>query len=702
MQSHIGSLSLLAKHRLDIWNEQLAAKRDSEGSLPAAGAPNVVAGPPAPAFDIHDDEALHTFWHSSSHILGHAMEEKYGDDCLLSDGPALKPHSGGASSGGFFYDALLIRNGRKWIEQSLNEAEKTDLTSPEAIADLAERGIARLLSGAAPHELYSVSELDLPGLTTVMNRLADTKAPFERLELDRATAARMFAFNPLKLAFLARIPAGEAVTVFRSGDFVDLCRGPHIRSTGQVRAVKLTATAGAQWSPNQPGGPSANPLSRVYGIAFPNPKLLKEWTTLIEEAAKRDHRVIGRQQGLFTINALSPGSPFILPHGARIVQRLLDMLRAEYRKFGYEEVITPLVFGKELWVTSGHWENYREDMFLVTTADGETAKAQSHEHGHCHEHLHDARGLKPMNCPGHCLIFAGESRSYRELPLRIAEFSPLHRNEATGALTGLTRVRKFHQDDAHIFCAPEQVFGEISQNLELIDRVYSAFGFPGYELALSTRPEKYIGEIADWDRAEADLRKALEATGKPWTLNAGDGAFYGPKIDVRVRDALGRRHQTATIQLDFQLPQRFGLKYVADSGEEKTPVIIHRAVLGSVERMLAILIEHTAGRWPFWLSPRQAMVIPVGPVSLEYAAEIQKALDGRGAGYFVDLDKSDRTLNKMIREAQVAQYNFMLVVGPKEVEARTISVRTRDGKNLGTMDLTAVQAMFREHTVSFK
>ncbi|KAI9022597.1 hypothetical protein DFJ74DRAFT_606416 [Hyaloraphidium curvatum] len=570
-----------------------------------------------------------TFWHSSSHLLGHAMESRFEDDCLLCDGPALRPTkpSAGVSTDGFFYDALLMRNGRRW-------------------------------------------------------------APFERMELSRGAAARMFWYNPFKVAFLSSIGPDVPVTVYKSGTFVDLCRGPHIPNTRHVKAVKLTSTSGAQWSPDQPGGPAANPLSRVYGISFPSAKDMRTWNQLLEEAAKRDHRVVGKRQGLFTTSSLSPGSPFILPHGARIVQKLLDFLRAEYRNFGYHEVITPLVFNKELWETSGHWENYKEDMFF------------------------DVRGLKPMNCPGHCLIFSTETRSYRDLPVRIAEFSPLHRNEATGALSGLTRVRKFHQDDAHIFCAPDQIFEEISQNLALVDRVYGAFGFPSYDLALSTRPEKFMGSREEWDRAESALKAALEATGKPWTVNEADGAFYGPKIDIRVRDALGRAHQTATVQLDFQLPQRFGLKYVSEAGVEQTPVIIHRAILGSVERMLAILIEHTGGRWPFWLSPRQAIVIPVAESSLDYARSIRnflavgKPLPGKpdlgGGTYFVDLDSSDNTLQKKIREAQVAQYNFMLVVGPKEVERGTVSVRTREGGNLGDMALSEVVELFAQRTEQMK
>lgn len=708
----IGYLSLLAQHRLRIWDEQKALKPVSEPPT-ASSNPSTPVQPSSTqptTFDIHDDQTLMQFWHSSSHLLGHAMEEKYGDDCLLCDGPALKPHSGGVSNGGFFYDSVLFKDGEKFVAKALEEVDKLDFKDFGAVSKLAESRINELLSGSTQHPIYSVGEADLADLSTRMNRLSQSKAPFERLELDRTTAARMFWYNPFKLSFLSSISPDVPVTVFRSGDFIDLCRGPHISSVGQIRAVKLTATSGAQWSPEYPTG-----LSRVYGISFPSPKLLKEWTTLIEEAAKRDHRVVGRHQGLFSTSTFSPGSPFILPHGSRIVQKLLDMLRNEYRNFGYEEVITPLIFNKELWETSGHWENYRDDMFLVSTNESLaqlSSLAQNKSDSSCCGGHHESapeeemRGLKPMNCPGHCLVFKSEKRSYRDLPLRLAEFSPLHRNEATGALTGLTRVRKFHQDDAHIFCTPDQIFAEISQNLKLVDKVYGAFGFTSYELALSTRPEKFMGLPEEWERAESDLRKALDATGKPWTLNQGDGAFYGPKIDIRVRDALGRRHQTATIQLDFQLPQRFGLKYVNETNTELTPVIVHRAILGSVERMLAILIEHTGGRWPFWLSPRQAMVIPVAQQCREYARSVRDALAngpvGSGDRYYVDYDSSDNTLSKMIREAQLAQYNFMLVIGPKELEAQTVTVRTREGGNLGAMKLEEVVKLFKERTDKFE
>ncbi|KAI9311041.1 hypothetical protein BX666DRAFT_2032314 [Dichotomocladium elegans] len=412
----------------------------------------------------------------------------------------------------------------------------------------------------------------------------------------------------------------------------------------------------------------------------------------------QDHRAIGKAQSLFMIHQTSPGSIFMLPHGTRIVRKLQDFLRDEYTRYGYQEVMTPLIYKKDLWETSGHWQNYKDDMFMVHSGR-EKRLPEDEDEG--------TFGLKPMNCPGHCLIFDSTQHSYRDLPIRLADFSPLHRNEASGALSGLTRVRRFHQDDAHIFCTEHQIGAEIASCLSFVDRVYNAFRFPHYDLTLSTRPESnYMGSLEEWNHAEDALKQALDGTGRPWTIKEGDGAFYGPKIDIMVKDSSGKSHQTATIQLDFQLPRRFGLKYVDEHDQAKVPVIVHRAILGSVERMLAILIEHTGGKWPFWLSPRQGVVIPVATQFADYAASVAKALSvGEGPSahtqeqYFVDADTASRDrLNKMIRQAQQQRYNFIFVVGQKEMDAGTVNVRTRDGKMLGTMTVDEVRAMFAELT----
>lgn len=455
---------------------------------------------------------------------------------------------------------------------------------------------------------------------------------------------------------------------------------------GILSSFQITRCGASHWG-------DKDLLQRVYGISFPSSSQLKQWQHLQEEAKKRDHRVIGKSQQLFMFHPLSPGSSFFLPHGTRVFNKLADFIRNEYRKRGYDEVITPLIFKKELWETSGHLKNYHDDMFMVSQGIADT---EAHDHGdhagHAHDH-HDASevdhfGLKPMNCPGHCLLFRESRRySYRELPVRLADFSALHRNEASGALTGLTRVRRFHQDDAHIFCSADQVQSEISASLEFIQHVYGVFGFT-FQLRLSTRPENYMGELSVWNDAEAQLREALDGFGESWTVNEGDGAFYGPKIDIVVTDALQRQHQCGTIQLDFQLPRNFELTYDGADGQSHTPIIIHRAVLGSIERMMAILIEHTGGKWPLWLSPRQVAVLPIAEAHREYAKDVAATLE-RDAKVFVDVQDSNKTLSKRVREAQVAGYNYILVVGDKEQETREVNVRTRDnqvhgGKSLST------------------
>ncbi|KAL2914440.1 hypothetical protein HK105_206007 [Polyrhizophydium stewartii] len=681
-------------------------------ATPLASAPSTpqehAAADPAKATASSSDQD--TFWHSASHMLGWALESRFGDDCLLADGPS--------TPSGFFYDSLLVSGGRDRTEKrlaSLLAGPPAALLDPVRI----DRDVADLIHGRVG-TVFHPSDADLQELLFIMDKNASRRSPFVQMRVDRIDAARMFAYSPLKLHLLARISATEPVMVYRCGDFIDLCRGPHVADTRAFRAFKLTRTGASQWRPDSP-----QTLSRVHGVAFRSRSDMKDWERLQEEAAKRDHRLVGKSQTLFHFSPLSPGAPFFAPHGTRIIQRLTDLLRTEYRRYGFEEVVTPLVFSKALWERSGHWQNYQENMFAVTGCC--PSHSHSHDHGHDHshgqedspqqsDHAHEnstamqpeieTQALKPMNCPGHCLLYESAARSYRDLPIRYAEFSPLHRNEASGALTGLTRVRKFHQDDGHIFCRPDQVGAEIGSSLEFIQRMYAVFKFPEYEFALSTRPAAgYVGEIAQWQAAEDSLRTALESTGRPWSIKEGDGAFYGPKIDISVKDALGRKHQTATIQLDFQLPQRFQLKYQTADGGFATPVMVHRAILGSFERMLAILIEHHGGRWPFWLSPRQAVVVPVRSELDGYAADVQRQLAGRAdspAFFHVDIDRSDHTLSKRVREAQAAQYNFILVVGDKEREADAASVRTRAGEQLGVMPITAVRELFERTAAAFE
>ncbi|XP_064333792.1 threonine--tRNA ligase, mitochondrial isoform X6 [Camelus dromedarius] len=471
----------------------------------------------------------------------------------------------------------------------------------------------------------------------------------------------------------------------RCGLLVDLCRGPHLRHTGQIGGLKLlTVSCEGQNSSSSwrfSGAPET--LQRVSGISFPTAEELRAWEEWREEAELRDHRRIGKEQELFFFHELSPGSCFFLPRGTRVYNALVAFIRAEYTRRGFSEVKTPTLFSTKLWEQSGHWEHYREDMFALQTPGSDRPTCSQNDH-HTSRPT-DTLALKPMNCPAHCLMFAHRPRSWRELPLRLADFGALHRAEASGSLGGLTRLRRFQQDDAHIFCAPAQLEAEIRSCLDFLRSVYAVLGF-SFHLALSTRPSGFLGEPCLWDQAEQVLQQALEEFGEPWDLNPGDGAFYGPKIDVHLHDALGRPHQCGTIQLDFQLPLRFDLQYRGQAGALERPVLIHRAVLGSVERMLGVLAESCGGKWPLWLSPFQVVVIPVGAEQEEYAREAQQSL--RAVGLAADLDADPGlTLGRRVRRAQLAHYNFLFVVGQKEQTKRTVNIRTRDNRQLGEWDL---------------
>uniref|UniRef100_A0A2K6P0X4 threonine--tRNA ligase n=1 Tax=Rhinopithecus roxellana TaxID=61622 RepID=A0A2K6P0X4_RHIRO len=451
----------------------------------------------------------------------------------------------------------------------------------------------------------------------------------------------------------------------RCGPLIDLCKGPHVRHTGKIKTIKIFKNSSTYWE----GNPEMETLQRIYGISFPDNKMMRTWEKFQEEAKNRDHRKIGKEQELFFFHDLSPGSCFFLPRGAFIYNTLTDFIREEYHKRDFMEVLSPNMYNSKLWEASGHWQHYSENMFTF-------------------EIEKDTFALKPMNCPGHCLMFAHRPRSWREMPMRFADFGVLHRNELSGTLSGLTRVRRFQQDDAHIFCTVEQIEEEIKGCLQFLQSVYSTFGF-SFQLNLSTRPENFLGEIEMWNEAEKQLQNSLMEFGEPWKMNPGDGAFYGPKIDIKIKDAIGRYHQCATIQLDFQLPIRFNLTYVSKDGDDKKrPVIIHRAILGSVERMIAILSENYGGKWPFWLSPRQVMVIPVGPTCEKYALQVSSEFFEEGFMADVDLDHNC-TLNKKIRNAQLAQYNFILVVGEKEKINNAVNVRTRDNKIHGEILVTS-------------
>lgn len=598
-------------------------------------------------FDFESPEGKRVFWHSSAHVLGEAAERHYG--CHLCIGPPTED--------GFFYEM-----------------------------------------GMGLSEGSSIVPEDFAPLETIVNSAIKEKQTFDRLVVSKADLLEMFKYNKYKQHIISsKIPDGTSTTVYRCGPMIDLCVGPHIPNTGRIKAMSVLKASASYFLGNQ----ANDSLQRLYGISFPDKKQMTEYKQFLLEAAKRDHRRIGKDQELFLFNEMSPGSCFWLPHGTRIYNTLTEYMRSEYRKRGFEEVISPNMYNSKLWQTSGHWANYKDDMFVLPVEDKEVF------------------ALKPMNCPGHCLMFGARDRSYRELPLRFAEFGVIHRNEASGALSGLTRVRRFVQDDAHIFCMVNQIEDEVTSAFEFLNSVYGKFGFT-FKLELSTRPEKYLGEIETWNLAESKLEAALNkfVPGK-WELNPGDGAFYGPKIDITISDAMKRQFQCATIQLDFQLPQRFGLQFRKPnssaqpvsavettpaaapspapataataaspaaappasaqaplSADFERPVMIHRAILGSLERFIAILTEHFAGKWPFWVSPRQIIIVPVTQSCYAYAQQVKDLLWSKG--FYVDVDISGETLPKKIRNAEIAQYNFTFVVGVAERDAESVNVRNRD------------------------
>lgn len=562
-------------------------------------------------------EGKEVFWHSSAHALGEACECEY--SCLLSHGPP--------TAQGFFYD-MAIPEGRV------------------------------------------VRESDWQSLDTKAAKIFKERQSFDRLEVTKENLKRMFAYSKYKLHYIENLVEGEKSTVYRCGTLVDLCRGPHIQNTGKIKTFKIMQNSSAYFLGDQ----SNDSLQRIRGVAFPDKKLMQEHLKFLEEAEKRNHLRIGKDQELFFFDEVSPGCPFLLPNGTKIFNALQKLLRSEYRKRGYQEVQTPNMYDVSIWKTSGHWAHYKDDMFKLDVEKREWA-------------------LKPMNCPGHFILFGHRERSYRELPLRIADFGVLHRNEASGALSGLTRVRKFQQDDTHIFCTSDQISSEIEGLFDFLKCVYGLFGFT-FKLKLSTRPEKYLGNLETWNYAEEQLQLALTSfKGSDWTIDEGDGAFYGPKIDITIADALKREFQCATIQLDYQAPLNFKLEYMTNEkskedsmeGGDKSnelgagrarPVVIHRALIGSFERFLGILIEHFGGKWPFWISPRQILIVPVMPSVNDYVLEVQQIL--RGDKLHVDVDISGNTLQKKIRTGQLAQYNFIFVVGAQEKESRSVNIRNRD------------------------
>ena len=562
-------------------------------------------------------EALPLFRHSTAHLMAAAVTNLF---------PGAQCGIGPATDEGFFYDFVVDR---PFVPEDLEAIERK------------------------------------------MKELSAADLRYDRQMWPREEAKRFFSQRgePLKVQLIEEKTAGQSevscYTIKDRDTFVDFCVGPHVPSTGRLKAFKLLNTSNAYWK----GDAKGQPMQRIYGTAFTSESELKTHLQRIEEAKKRDHRKLGRELGLFWFHPWAPGEPFWLPKGTTLVHLLGNYMRSILFPAGYVEVRAPLVFNKALWETSGHWQHYRENMFLIESA-GEEEKS----------------GLKPMNCPGHMLLFGSEVRSYRDLPLRIHEQSVLHRMEASGVLSGLTRVREFIMDDAHIFLREDQIGEEVERLLRLVGRVYDDFGLTP-EMKLSTRPVEFLGEIATWNHAEAELKKALEAVKVPFTINEGDGAFYGPKIDFAVTDALGRKWQCATIQLDYQLPEQFELKYVGADNKEHRPVVIHRAIFGSFERFIALLLEHYAGALPLWIAPVQTIVLPIADRHLDYAKSVVSEL--KAAGLRVELDERQEKIGFKIREAQLQKIPYMLVVGDKEAANGTVAVRSRSGGDQGAQTVAA-------------
>ena len=514
------------------------------------------------------------------------------------------------------------------------------------------------------------SETQLAELEAEMRKICKEKLKLERFELPRAEAIQFMEEKgePYKVELIHDLPEDATISFYKQGEFTDLCAGPHLDSTGRIKgnAIKLTACNAAYWR----GDSNRQTLQRIYGIAFPKKDELDEYLARIEEAKKRDHRKLGKELGLFMMTEEGPGFPFFLPKGMTLKNTLLEYWRECHKRYGYVEISTPIILNQDLWHRSGHWDHYKDNMY-TTVIDGEDY------------------AVKPMNCPGGMLVYKNEPHSYRDLPLRMAELGLVHRHEMSGALHGLFRVRCFTQDDAHIFMTPDQMKEEIKGVVRIFDEIYSTFGLT-YQIELSTMPEDHMGEEKVWQFAEETLQAAIQEMGKDFILNPGDGAFYGPKLDFHLADSLGRTWQCGTIQLDFQMPERFELEYVGEDGEKHRPVMIHRALLGSIERFIGVITEHFAGAFPTWLSPVQVKVLPITDRAAAYADQVAAQLDQ--AGYRVEVDHRNEKIGKKIREAQLEKIPYMLVVGDKEAESGQVAVRARSKGDLGAMDFAAFLA----------
>lgn len=563
-----------------------------------------------------DKEGKDIFWHSSAHILALAVKRLF-NDVKIAIGPSIE--------NGFYYDF-----------------DKKPFT-PE----------------------------DIEKIEAEVKNIIKENLEFKRKEVSKSEALKIFKDEPYKIELIKEIADNETISTYSLGDFTDLCRGPHLPSTKSVKAFKIMKNAGAYWK----GNSNNKQLQRLYGISFPDKKLMKEHLTLLEEAEKRDHRKIGKELNLYSFQEEAPGMPFFHDKGYFIFRKLVEFMTSELDKRDYEINRTPLILNESLWKTSGHWDHYQDNMYFTKIDNKNFA-------------------VRPMNCPSNLLVYKANAHSYRELPIKAGEFGIVHRHELSGVLSGLFRVRFFTQDDAHVFCTEDQIEEQVEELLELIDVIYKTFGFE-YHMELSTKPEKAIGDSKMWEKAESILKNVLEKSKKEFIINEGDGAFYGPKIDFHLKDAIGRTWQCGTIQLDFSMPERFDLTYMEKDGKEYRPVMLHRAIYGSLERFIGILVEHYAGKFPLWISPLQAKIVTISDKYLEYAKHVKKQL--KSSGIRVELDDRTETIGKKIREAQLSQANYILVIGEKEEQDKTVNVRTRDNKVHGAKKVdNLIKEMIKE------
>ena len=564
---------------------------------------------------FEDKEGKDVFWHTSSHIMAHAIKRLW-PEAKLAIGPAIE--------NGFYYDIDLEN---RFVQEDFKKIEAE------------------------------------------MKKIVKEGLELERFELPRNEAIKFMEeqSEPYKVELIQDLPEDAVISFYEQGDFVDLCAGPHLENTKKPKAFKLLSIAGAYWRGNEKN----KMLQRIYGISFEKAKDLEEYLKMMEEAKRRDHRKLGKELELFMMSEEGPGFPFFLPKGVVVKNELMKYWRGVHKKAGYVEIETPLILNQHLWEVSGHWYNYRENMYITTIDEQDFA-------------------IKPMNCPGGILVYKNSMHSYKDFPMRVAEAGRVHRHELSGALHGLMRVRAFTQDDAHLYILPEQIKDEIKGVINLIDQIYKQFGF-SYKLELSTRPEKFLGEIKDWDLAEASLKAALDELNLDYVINEGDGAFYGPKIDFHLTDCIGRTWQCGTIQLDYQLPQRFEMEYVGADGQKHRPIMIHRTAFGSIERFFGILIEQYAGAFPTWLAPVQVKILPISDKFMDYAKKVESELNALDIR--VELDSRAEKIGYKIREAQMEKIPYMLVVGEKEAENNTVSVRERQQGDIGSTSVDEISSI---------